>query len=117
MIQTTSITKTLFEVTYEEHSADVKRISGKKDVVKKYGRTDWSQLHPAIKDVLVDLRYRGDYTGTTRNRVQLMVVANDIFGLQETMTDKAYWMQNIGVPRDRFERRADYMAKVLQEFG
>jgi hypothetical protein len=109
--------KTMFEVTYEEHAADVKRISGKNDVVKKYGRTDWSQLHPAIKDALVDLRYRGDYTGTTRNRVQPMVVANDVFGLQETMADKAYWMQNIGVPRDRFERRADYMAKVLQEFG
>jgi hypothetical protein len=109
--------KALFEVTYEEHVADVRRICDKNDVVRKYGRTDWDPLHPAIKDVLVDLRYRGDYTGTTRNRIQPLVVANDLFGLQETMADKAYWMQNRGVPRDRFERRADYMATALQEMG
>jgi len=109
--------KALFKVTYAEHVADVRRICDKNDVVTKYGPTDWDQLHPAIKDMLVDLRYRGDYTGTTRNRVQPLVVANDLFGLQQTMADKSYWMQNRGVPRDRFERRADYMAKALQEMG
>jgi len=109
--------KDLFKVTYEEHIFDVRRICNKNDVVRKYGQTDWEQLHPAIKDVLVDLRYRGDYTGNTRNRVQQLVVANDLFGFQATMADKAYWMQNIGVPRDRFERRDDYMTKAVQEVG
>ena len=82
--------KNLFKVTYEEHVSDVRRICSKDDVVRKYGRTDWEQLHPAIKDVLVDLRYRGDYTGITRNRIQPLVVTNDLFGFQETMADKAY---------------------------
>jgi len=109
--------KALFEVTYAEHVTDVRRICDKDDVVRKYGRTDWDPLHPAIKDMLVDLRYRGDYSGTTRNRVQPLVVDNDLFGLQETMADKTYWMQNRRVPRDRFDRRADFMSKAVQEFG
>ncbi|MCK8600115.1 pesticin C-terminus-like muramidase [Desulfoferrobacter suflitae] len=109
--------KALFEITYAEHSADVERICNKSSAVRTYGGTDWEQLHPAIKDILVDLRYRGDYTPFTRKRVQPLVVANDVVGLATFMSDEKYWKQQIGVPRDRFERRADYMAKALRVVG
>jgi hypothetical protein len=109
--------KALFQITYNEHCADVQRICGKSDTVRTYGKTDWDRLHPAIRDILVDLRYRGDYTPTTRKRVQPPVVANDLAGFATVMRDGDYWKKQIGVPRDRFERRADYMVKTLQLLG
>ena len=109
--------KPLFLTTYEEHAADVKRICATNTVVGTYGRTAWDQLHPAIQDVVVDLRYRGDYTPNTRQRVQPLMVASDLSGMARVIGDKAYWQNSIGVPRDRFERRADYMARALHAVG
>jgi hypothetical protein len=109
--------KALFLTTYEEHAADVKRICATNTVVRTYGRTAWDQLHPTIQDVVVDLRYRGDYTPNTRQRVQPLMVANDLSGMARVIGDKAYWQNSIGVPHDRFERRADYMARALHAVG
>jgi hypothetical protein len=99
----------LFGRVYAELEADVIRICGKVDVVQRYGRTDWHNLHPKIRDVVVDLRYRGDYTPTTRRRVQPLIVANDLDGMRKLMAESAYWCSTHGVPRDRFKRRHDYL--------
>ena len=70
---------------------------------KTYGKTDWDGLNRKIKDVVVDLRYRGDYTSTTRKKVQKAIANN---GLEEfTMSDRDYWVGERGVPKDRFKRR------------
>jgi hypothetical protein len=45
------------------------------------------------------------------------MVANDLSGMVRVISDKAYWQNNLGVPRDRFERRADYMVKALLAVG
>ena len=52
--------KILFDIVYAELKADAIRISSKDDVVAKYGATDFENLHPAIMELMVDLRYRGD---------------------------------------------------------
>src|SRR5690606_23616824 len=52
----------LFVFVYKFMEKDVRRICEKRDVIEAYGATDWDALHPKIKDMLVDLRYRGDYT-------------------------------------------------------
>lgn len=97
-----AVQKKLFEATYAELEDDVKRICAKADVVKAYGKTDWEKLHPAIRDLLVDLRYRGDYTGTTRKLVQPAVAANNLKAFVAAIREEANWP---GVPEGRVKAR------------
>ncbi|HAS8389773.1 TPA: hypothetical protein I7701_24200, partial [Vibrio vulnificus] len=60
----------LFNISYAFESSEVKRICNKADVVKKYGATDWANLNEKIKEVTVDLKFRGDYTPTAREYLQ-----------------------------------------------
>lgn len=110
----------LFETTYAEHLADVKRISGNyaKTKAKEAGTPDetaefsvnFDTLNPIIKDILVDLRYRGDYTPATRVHVQPLAIANDLKGLATVMADRDKWKS---VPQDRFDRRKKYTADAV----
>ena len=102
--------KALFSQTYQELEGDVIRICNKPDVVAKYGETDWENLNSTIKDIVVDLRYRGDYTGATRERVQPTLVSNDLIALQDVIADRNYWVARRGVPENRFESRKDYIS-------
>ena len=104
--------KALFLITYKELEGDVIRISKKVDVVDKYGNVDWDSLNAVIRDIVVDLRYRGDYTGATRERVQPPMVGNDRAGLMQVITDRDYWIKRHGVPRDRFNRRKAYLENL-----
>ena len=106
---TPSEQKALFNQTYQELEGDVIRICNKPDVVAKYGETDWDNLDSTIKDIVVDLRYRGDYTGATRERVQPALVSNDLIALQDVISDRSYWVSRRRVPDDRFDRRRDYI--------
>ena len=99
----------LFLAIYEELAGDVIRICDKADVIEKYGETDWDGLDPLIRDITVDLRYRGDYTPATRNRVQPTLVANNLPRLRRLMADEGYWRERFKVPKNRFERRRDYL--------
>jgi hypothetical protein len=101
--------KLLFERTYARLSQDVQRISSKDDVVERYGQIDWEAVDPAIRDLLVDLRYRGDYTGATRRLVQELAVNNDVAGLTAVMSNRELWRS---VPPDRFQRRMAYMQEA-----
>lgn len=96
----------LFSITYDEMVKDVKRICEKADCVATYGCVDWEQLDDKIKDILVDLRYRGDYTPTSRKRIQALVSANDVTALAEDLADRNKWSN---VPQDRFNRRRDFV--------
>lgn len=98
--------ESLFATTHSEMAKDVERISNKRDVVGKFGAADLDELNPAIKDTLVDLRYRGDYTGGARSKIQGAAVANDVMAMTDSLSDRSQWK---GVPQDRFERRAKYL--------
>lgn len=107
--------KKLFEVvTTTETIADIRRIMNKPDVVQKYGRASWDDLSTPVQELVFDLRYRGDYTPTTRERLQPLINANDLVGLQEVMNDTCYW-RAIGVPRDRIERRQELASSFNTE--
>ncbi|RYD67526.1 MAG: hypothetical protein EOP83_02660 [Verrucomicrobiaceae bacterium] len=84
----------------------MKRISKKDDVVKKYGKLDWDKTSQPIKDLLIDLKFRGDYTGHTRTLIQKAAVNNDLKAIQKLMADKEKWQK---VPLDRFKRRRDFI--------
>ncbi|MFT4923984.1 MAG: hypothetical protein ACI8WB_000062 [Phenylobacterium sp.] len=96
----------LFHATYEEMVKDVRRICDKPDCVAAYGAVDWDELDIKIKDVMVDLRYRGDYTPRSRKRIQSLVANNDVGVFTEALLDRDFWLQ---VPQDRFNRRAAFL--------
>ncbi|KZN59749.1 hypothetical protein [Pseudoalteromonas luteoviolacea] len=96
----------LFEKTYLDMERDVKRICDKADCVEAYGAVHWENLNQKIKDILIDLRYRGDYTPTTRRRIQRYVAQNDLASFCKEMSDKELWNK---VPRERFKQRLAYL--------
>ena len=80
----------------------MQRIVNKKDVVQHYGKTNWNKLHPAIKKVLIDLRYRGDYKPKTRKIIQRAVADNDLKKFTALMANQKNWKS---VPKFRFQGR------------
>ncbi|GAB4189239.1 MAG: hypothetical protein OHK0022_01420 [Roseiflexaceae bacterium] len=103
--------ESLFARTYASYAANAERISNKQDVRARYGETDWEGLNPAIRDLVVDLLYRGDYTSRTRQLIQSYIADNDLQGLYTVMSNRANWRR---VPLDRFNRRVDYLRKALE---
>lgn len=105
--------KKLFEITYSELEEDVKRISNKDDTKNKYGEVDFKTLNDKIMDILVDLRFRGDYTPKSRELIQKHVAENNLSKFRDAMRSK-YWTdqsQNPNpVPKDRFNRRIEFLS-------
>jgi hypothetical protein len=107
------VQKKLFEdVTTPEMVNDIKRIFNKPDTVAAYGRPSWDSLSPAAQELVFDLRYRGDYTPTTRKRIQKLLVNQDYKALKEVMDDTAYW-QTLKVPEGRIEERQKMAQELL----
>ncbi|CAB4018714.1 Hypothetical predicted protein [Paramuricea clavata] len=98
--------KILFEITYKAMEEDVQKIVNEKDVVELYGKTDWNKLHPAIKEVVIDLQFRGDYTPAAREIIQEAVATNYFLLFYDLMKDRKNWKN---VPKDRFQRREIYL--------
>ncbi|CAB4023075.1 Hypothetical predicted protein, partial [Paramuricea clavata] len=99
--------KKLFEITYEAMEKDVRNIINRKDVVELYGKADWNKLHPAIKEILIDLQFRGDYTPETRKKIIHRAVTDNYFNVfYFLMKDRKNWKN---VPKDRFERRVKFL--------
>ncbi|EHK8983694.1 hypothetical protein KCU38_000637 [Vibrio vulnificus] len=96
----------LFNISYAFESSEVKRICNKADVVKKYGATDWANLNEKIKEVTVDLKFRGDYTPTAREYLQESIANNDLGSFKKIITNKFLWAK---VPVDRFDKRVKYV--------
>jgi hypothetical protein len=98
--------RTLFEeITFTETIADIQRIFTKPDVQARYGSVSWEDLSEYAQGVVFDLRYRGDYTPTTRARIQPLLVAKDDEGLRAALGDTAYWSR-LNVPLERIRLRA-----------
>ncbi|MDQ6966613.1 MAG: N-acetylmuramoyl-L-alanine amidase, partial [Mariprofundaceae bacterium] len=96
----------LFELIYDELEKDVIRICNKADCVKAYGSVAWQGLNPNIRDVVVDLRFRGDYHSRSRKFIQKHVAHNDLATFTEQMIERKNW---VSVPEDRFNRRVAYL--------
>ncbi|WP_338023495.1 calcium-binding protein [Archangium primigenium] len=108
-----SAQKNLFNTVYAEHEKDVLDISNSPSRLEAFGRVDWENLDPALLDVAVDLRFRGDYKPETRKDFQPLLVNNDLQGLKDLLSDEDKMLNDWKVPRDRFERRRDYVADAV----
>lgn len=102
----------LFEIAYDAEAAEAMRLATKADVRAKYGEVDWERLDPAIREMLIDMKFRGDYTPAARARIQKYVVANDLVGFARTLCDREHWP---GVPQDRFDRRKRFLEEAVAE--
>ena len=105
----------LFEIVYRVYVEDVARICAKPDAVAAYGKPDWQALHPAIKAVLVDLRFRGDYSRESRQYIQKSVVKNDPVAFADQLQrflDDHDDVYDSGIT-SRFERRI----KFARQYG
>lgn len=98
--------KAIFNVSYQDETAEVQRICAKQDVVKLYGETDWNSLNTVIRDITIDLKFRGDYTGASRRFLQKSIADNDLAAFSGHIKDSSRWP---GVPSDRFQRRVSFV--------
>lgn len=96
----------LFLNVYMEMKREVVRISNKDVVEYLYGVLDWDSVHVRIQDVLIDLKFRGDYDGDVRRFLQKPFVLNDYETIRSLMVDRKRWPT---VATDRFQRRAGYL--------
>lgn len=99
----------LFEIEYARQEADTRRLATKADVCRAYGDTVWDVLDPVIREVLIDLRYRGDYTPATRRFLQEHVARNDRDAFVGEICNRDRWPS---VPEDRFVRRRDFCRRT-----
>lgn len=102
------VQKKLFKISYENEANEVKRICNLKRVVNEYGETDWVKLDKNIKDITVDLKFRGDYTEKTRKFLQNSIANNDLASFKKEIMSKNNWTK---VPEDRFARRKKFIEK------
>ncbi len=103
--------KKLFLISYEDMVSDVKRISRGTKNVGDYGAVDWGKLNGGIKDIVFDLRYRGDYTIAARVIIQKNVACNDLKAFKKAMKNRAFWVDKQGVPEVRFNERIAWLNK------
>ncbi|MCO6431396.1 MAG: hypothetical protein J5J00_11090 [Deltaproteobacteria bacterium] len=93
----------LFEITYNQIESDTRRLIKAHGLSGKYFDTE---LHERIRSVLIDLRYRGDLTPTSKKILIRAVANNDLSSFTALLSERRNWP---GVPIDRFNRRADYL--------
>ena len=81
--------KKLFAIAYREKEQLVIDICNDPAVVSKYGYVNWEILDPRIKEVLIDLAYRGDYTRDFRERtgIQKHIISNDLEAFKGVILD------------------------------
>lgn len=96
---------------YEEYGCKLTTTKNIKITVEEY-----SKLPFWIRDIIVDLRYRGDNNPSTRAKfmpvLKQCVENKEYTEFKELMNNREYWVGNIKVPEDRFKRRKDYCNKL-----
>ena len=96
--------KKLFQISYSRQESEAKRLTN------KYYKTNWSNLNSKIKQVLTDMKFRGDLRPTSSKAGQVAlkkaVKANNVEQVKKVLSNKNYWKN---VPKDRFERRVKFL--------
>lgn len=70
----------------------------------------WNGLNPLLRDLLVDLRYRGDLVRSTRALLARALATNDARSALLLVQDRSAFAR---VPCDRFYRRLEYLRAGL----
>ena len=96
--------KELFKITYRNEAKEAKRL------VNKYYKISWGPLYKKIKEILVDLKYRGDFRPRSKRQamglLRAAVKSNSLRYLKRVMGTKRL---RRNVPKYRFIARRDYL--------
>lgn len=102
----------LFMASYKNLENDVRRICQKASTIRVYHPNPnttpdqaWNDIPDQIREILIDLRYRGDYTPTARTNIQSAAYLGDTVAFGRALSDRAHWPN---VPKERFQRRINY---------
>ena len=106
------VQKKLFKISYDDEAKVVKRICKAKTNVDDYGKVDWDKLNSSIKDIAVDLKFRGDYTSSSRKFIQQSIADNDLDAFKKEIVKESNWTK---VPADRFKRRKQFIEKAISK--
>ncbi|MDH5573497.1 MAG: pesticin C-terminus-like muramidase [Gammaproteobacteria bacterium] len=99
----------LFTISYNEESNETERICKRSAYEKQYGTCNWDKLDPRIKEILIDLKFRGDYKPSTAKHIQEHIANNDFDAFKNAMLNASYWEN---VPKDRFTRRVNFLKGI-----
>ncbi|POB90531.1 pesticin C-terminus-like muramidase [Vibrio vulnificus] len=114
----------LFMEIYPEYESDTKRLITKADVRAAYDKEHvivWDKLPANVKDVLVDLTYRGDNTGSNdpRGSTRAWFIPALVYDIKQGLTgplseffrvmDDETWHYKYGVDKNRLNNRRDHL--------
>eukprot|EP00794_Sanderia_malayensis_P007036 gene7035-7825_t len=96
--------KKLFEISYARQERETARL------VRKYYKKNYNHLQKKIQEILVDLKFRGDFRPRRRSAamrgIKSAVLKNSIPELKKVISNRRIWKN---VPYDRFARRKNYI--------
>lgn len=98
----------LFKIIYQKLESELIRISSVKSNIEEFGEVKWNEIDNTIKDLIVDLIFRGDYTKRTRIHIQKHIAKNDLNALCEALESDEL---KTGIPADRIRRRVELCKK------
>jgi hypothetical protein len=102
----------LFNLCYGQEKSAVAKIGKKKDTVAAYGELDLDKLDPTLKELVIDLKFRGDYDGDSRKLLQKALVDNDVRKVRDVMVNSDNWPN---VPTERFKARKAFMDDAVKK--
>ncbi len=113
--------KKLFIKDYEFFVEHTEYLCNKEDAAAKYGTVNWKTLNPAIKDIIIDLRYQGQFVEDTKIFLQKYVVANDLIGFRNAFQIRSNWPRYLiiskgkdnGMWNGRFRERIKYLNAAI----
>ncbi|GLT19737.1 hypothetical protein GCM10007938_35200 [Vibrio zhanjiangensis] len=111
----------LFLEIYPFYEKETERLLTKPDVRSAYDKKSvivWNQSSSSIREVLVDLTYRGDNVSSTRKMIipSLVTDINDKLNgcdskLCLLMKDDKVWIERFGVNHNRYKARYEALLK------
>lgn len=108
----------LFDITYAEETAIAREFATMPgtlaDLGTDYPAADWDALHPAIRGVLIDLKFRGDYRPwwPVQQDLQRAVASNDPSGVLGEISDPTNFPADLAGSQ-RFNARMEWLRWVL----
>jgi len=104
----------LFAISYTEIKKSAMELYSKSDCRRDYGWIlTWDNLLQPIRDIIIDLRFRGDWVPSTRKWLAAAVRSNKLEIFAEAMSSWQYWRMRRRIPKDRFKRRKEFIGRLL----
>lgn len=98
----------LFDITYKDIEKDAKRVYTKNNSSDPE-MPAWDDLNDKTRELITDLRYRGDYTKSSNLILKDAIKADDQEMLQDVMSDEENWSQVYKQAPDRFNKRIEFL--------